>query len=68
MDQNTRWLNQYEELVTFMETNKRRPSKYVDSERGMHENKILCFRRYSNKWLSFSLARRESHLWFNGDA
>ena len=28
MDQDTRWLNKYEEVVTFIGTNKRNPSKY----------------------------------------
>ena len=35
MDQDTRWLNKYEEVKTFIETNKRNPSKYVAEDRGM---------------------------------
>ena len=35
MDQETRWLTRYNEVKTFIETNKRNPSKYVDSERGL---------------------------------
>ena len=35
MDQETRWLTKYNEVMEFMEVNKRRPSKFVDSERGM---------------------------------
>ena len=28
MDQDTRWLNKYEEVMTFIETNRRNPSKH----------------------------------------
>ncbi len=35
MDQETRWLTRYNEVKTFIETNHRNPSKYVDSERGL---------------------------------
>lgn len=35
MDQDTRWLTRYNEVKTFIETNKRNPSKYVDEERNM---------------------------------
>jgi len=28
MDQDTRWLNKYEEVMTFIETNQRNPSKH----------------------------------------
>ena len=35
MDQETRWLTKYQEVKTFIETNKRNQSKYVDSERGL---------------------------------
>ena len=35
MDQETRWLIHYNEVKTFIETNHRNPSKYVDSERGL---------------------------------
>ena len=33
MDQDTRWLNKYEEVVSFIEANHRNPSKYVGAER-----------------------------------
>lgn len=33
MDQDTRWLNRYNEVKAFIETNKRRPSKYTPEER-----------------------------------
>ena len=35
MDQDTRWLTRYNEVIKFIEANKRSPSKYVDSERGL---------------------------------
>ena len=35
MDQETRWLTRYNEVKSFIEVNKRNPSKYVDSERGL---------------------------------
>lgn len=35
MDQETRWLTRYNEVKSFIEANKRNPSKYVDSERGL---------------------------------
>ena len=33
MTQDERWLGRYEEVMGFMETNHRNPSKYVGSER-----------------------------------
>ena len=35
MTQAERWLAKYNEVIQFIETNKRNPSKYVDSERGL---------------------------------
>ncbi len=35
MTQNERWLKRYEEVVGFIETNKRNPSKYVAEEKLM---------------------------------
>ena len=35
MTQDERWNIRYEEVKSFIETNKRRPSKFVDSERGL---------------------------------
>ena len=34
MKQDERWLSKYQEVVTFIETNKRNPSKYDAEERG----------------------------------
>lgn len=33
MTQEERWINRYEEVVEFIEENKRRPSKYAPEER-----------------------------------
>lgn len=33
MDQETRWITRYNEVKSFIETNKRNPSKYVAEER-----------------------------------
>lgn len=46
MTQEDRWLEKYNEVVKFIETNKRNPSKYDDTERGqycnwIHHNKKL---------------------------
>ena len=35
MDQDTRWLNKYEEVMTFIETNQRNPSKHRIEEHDM---------------------------------
>ena len=35
MTQDKRWLKQWQTVIEFMEANKRRPSKFVDEERGM---------------------------------
>ena len=35
MTQEERWIANWKAVMGFMETNKRRPSKFVDSERGL---------------------------------
>ena len=35
MTQDERWMIHYNEVVEFIKNNKRNPSKYVDSERGL---------------------------------
>jgi hypothetical protein len=35
MTQDERWFKQWKEVMDFMEANKRRPSKFIESERGM---------------------------------
>ena len=46
MTQDERWLNQWKQIMDFMDANKRRPSKFVDEERGMrnwwkHQQKLM---------------------------
>lgn len=46
MTQNERWLIRYKEVITFMEANKRRPSKFIPEERDMrnwwkHQQKLM---------------------------
>lgn len=46
MTQDERWMANWQEVMNFMEANKRRPSKFVDSERGMrnwwkHQQKLI---------------------------
>lgn len=46
MTQDERWLVKYNEIIAFMAENHRRPSKFVDEERGMrnwwkHQQKLL---------------------------
>ena len=46
MTQDDRWYNQWKEIMDFMDANKRRPSKFVDEERGMrnwwkHQQKLV---------------------------
>lgn len=40
MTQDELWLQKYQEVVTFIETNKRNPSKHSDEERGLYLNWI----------------------------
>ena len=46
MTQDERWYIQWKEVMAFMEENHRRPSKFVDEERGMrnwweHQQKLI---------------------------
>ena len=38
MTQDQQWLNKYQEVVAFIESNKRNPSKHDDEERGRYLN------------------------------
>lgn len=38
MTQDELWLQKYQEVVTYIETNKRNPSKHSDEERGRYLN------------------------------
>ena len=48
MDQDTRWLVKYNEVVAFIETNKRNPSKHSDEERGNYCNWLRHNRKLFN--------------------
>ena len=50
MDQETRWLTRYNEVVEFIETNHRNPSKYNMEERNMY-NYIKHTRKQLNQGL-----------------
>lgn len=46
MTQDESWLANWKELIDFIDANKRRPSKYVDEQRGMrnwwkHQQKLM---------------------------
>lgn len=46
MTQDERWIAKYNEIMAFMAENHRRPSKFIDEERGMrnwwkHQQKLL---------------------------
>lgn len=46
MTQDERWLAQYKDVMAFMESKHRRPSKFIDEERGLrnwwkHQQKLV---------------------------
>ena len=45
MTQDETWLNKFQEVVAFIETNKRNPSKHDDEERGKYLNWMKHNRR-----------------------
>ena len=48
MTQDERWIGRYNEIVKFIETNKRNPSKYDAEERGKYLNCIKANRKALN--------------------
>ena len=54
MTQDERWVAKYNEVKTFIETNKRNPSKYVDEERNM-----VNFLKHTRKQLNAGLLKAE---------
>ena len=54
MTQDERWMVIYIEEVTFIETNKRNPSKYVDEERNM-----VTFCKHCRKQMNAGLLKPE---------
>lgn len=51
MTQEERWLKRYEEVVGFIETNKRNPSKHDEEERGRYLNWLRHNRKLYNAGL-----------------
>lgn len=48
MDQETRWMLKYNEVVSFIESNQRNPSKYDDEERFKYYNWLKHNRQLMN--------------------
>ncbi len=48
MDQETRWLTRYNEVVAFIEREHRNPSRYDDTERGLYVNWLRHNRKLYN--------------------
>ena len=48
MTQDERWIIRYKEMMTFIETNKRNPSKHDEEERGKYLNWIKANRKVLN--------------------
>ena len=48
MTQDERWIIRYNEMMTFIETNKRNPSKHDEEERGKYLNWIKANRKAFN--------------------
>lgn len=48
MDQDTRWLTRYNEVIKFIEANKRNPSKHRIEERGRYLNWLKHNRKLYN--------------------
>ena len=76
MTQDERWLSKYNEVKTFIETNKRNPSKFIPEERGQYLNWIKHNRKlYAagemkaerielfEKLLSLAEANRRKNQW-----
>ncbi len=55
MTQDEKWLSKYNEVMTFIETNKRDPSKHDDTERGLYCNWI----RHNRKLLKTGLLKED---------
>lgn len=54
MTQDERWLNKYQEVVTFIETNKRNPSKHR-----IEEHLMLNFVKHNRKLLNAGNMKEE---------
>lgn len=75
MDQETRWMLKYNEVVSFIETNQRNPSKFIPEERGLrnwvrHQQKLVNKEELEpervelfNHLLSLAEANRHVNQW-----
>ena len=48
MTQEEKWLTRYNEVMTFIDTNKRNPSKHDEGERGRYLNWLKANRKVMN--------------------
>lgn len=48
MTQEEKWLTRYNEVMTFIDTNKRNPSKHDEGERGWYLNWLKANRKVMN--------------------
>ena len=55
MTQDDKWLSKYNEVKTFIETNKRNPSKFIPKERGQYLNWI----KHNRKLLKAGLLKED---------
>lgn len=62
MTQDELWLNKYKEVVTFIETNKRNPSKHDDEERG----RFLNWMKHNRKLYAAGLLKEDRVDKFKG--
>jgi len=61
MTQDEKWMAKYNEVKTFIEANKRNPSKYDDTERGLYCNWI----RHNRKLLKTGQLKEDRVEKFN---
>ena len=61
MTQDEKWMAKYNEVKTFIEANKRNPSKYDDTERGLYCNWI----RHNRKLLKSGQLKEDRGEKFN---
>lgn len=61
MTQEERWITRYNEVKTFIETNKRNPSKFIPEERGQYLNWI----KHNRKLYSAGLLKEVRVMKFN---